>query len=60
VGASASAAPPVMGRLIGWHDAGWWPEAWRPPGRDMDAPSRNIDEFSAADEEAAARYARPP
>jgi len=20
----------VMGRLIGWRDAGWWPEAWRP------------------------------
>jgi hypothetical protein len=22
----------VMGRLIGWRDAGWWPEAWRPRG----------------------------
>jgi hypothetical protein len=20
----------VIGRLIGWRDAGWWPEAWRP------------------------------
>jgi hypothetical protein len=20
----------VMGRLVGWRDAGWWPEAWRP------------------------------
>jgi hypothetical protein len=22
----------VIGRLIGWRDAGWWPEAWRPRG----------------------------
>jgi hypothetical protein len=21
-----------MGRLIGWYQAGWWPEAWRPRG----------------------------
>ena len=20
----------VIGRLIGWRDAGWWPAAWRP------------------------------
>ena len=23
----------VIGRLIGWRDAGWWPEAWRPHHR---------------------------
>jgi hypothetical protein len=22
----------VLGRLIGWRQAEWWPEAWRPPG----------------------------
>jgi hypothetical protein len=22
----------VMGRLIGYHQAGWWPPAWLPPG----------------------------
>jgi hypothetical protein len=22
----------AMGRLIGWYQAGWWPEAWRPRG----------------------------
>ncbi len=22
----------VIGRLIGWRDAGWWPSAWRPGG----------------------------